>query len=84
METFPLRFFLLMLAGWVNRHQTEVIDYLKEENRVLKEQISGRGLRLTDAQRRRLGAKGYRLGRHVLKDVATIVTPTRCCGGTGG
>jgi hypothetical protein len=26
-------------AGWVNRKQLEVIDYLKEENRVLREQL---------------------------------------------
>ena len=74
-ETFPLRFLLVVLAGWVNRQQLEVIDYLKEENRVLKEQIGGRRLRLTDAQRRRLATKGHRLGRHVLHEVATIVTP---------
>jgi putative transposase len=46
-----------------------------EENRVLKEQVKGRRLRLTDDQRRRLAAKGRRLGRRVLRQVATIVTP---------
>ena len=74
-ETFPLRFLLVALAGWVNRQQLEVIHYLREENRVLKDQIGRRRLRLTDVQRRGLAAKGYRLGRHVLKEVATIVTP---------
>jgi hypothetical protein len=29
---------LVTLAGWVNRHQHYVIDYLMEENRVLKAQ----------------------------------------------
>jgi putative transposase len=48
---------------------------LVEENRVLKEQLKGRRVRLTDDQRRRLAAKGQRLGRRVLKQVATIVTP---------
>mgnify|MGYP000212205848 CR=1 FL=1 len=33
----PLQFLLLLLAGWVNRHQEAVIEYLKEENRVLRE-----------------------------------------------
>ncbi len=33
----PLQFFFLLLVGWVNRHQDDVIAYLKEENRVLKE-----------------------------------------------
>jgi hypothetical protein len=46
-----------------------------KENRVLKEQVKGRRLRLTDDQRRRLAAKGRRLGRQVLRHVATIVTP---------
>src|SRR5216117_3039671 len=74
-ETFPLRFLLIVLAGWVNRQQLDVIDYLREENRILKEHIDGRRLRLTDDQRRRLAAIGHRLGRRVLNDVATIVTP---------
>ena len=28
-----------MFAGWVNRHQLDVIEYLQEENRVLKERL---------------------------------------------
>jgi hypothetical protein len=71
----PLQMLLVTLAGWVNRHQQQVIEYLLEENRVLKEQVKGRCLRLTDDQRRRLAAKGRRLGRRVLRQVATIVTP---------
>src|SRR2546422_3416260 len=71
----PLRLLLVTLAGWVNRHQQQVIEYLVEENRVLKEQLTGRRLRLTDDQRRRLAAKGQRLGRRVLRQVVTIVTP---------
>jgi hypothetical protein len=65
---------LVTLAGWVNRHQQLVVESLVEENRVLKEQLKGRRVRLTDDQRRRLAAKGRRLGRWVLRPVATIVT----------
>jgi len=54
MDAGALQFLLMWMAGWVNRHQLEVIDYLKEENRVLREQLDGRGLRFTDDQRRRL------------------------------
>ena len=72
---YPLQVLLVTLAGWVNRHQQHVIEYLVEENRVLKEQVKGRRLRLTDDQRRRLAAKGRRLGRRILRQVATIVTP---------
>ena len=43
---------LRMFAGWVNRRQLEVIEYLQEENRVLTERMSGRRLRITDAERR--------------------------------
>jgi hypothetical protein len=66
---------LVALSRWVNRLQQHVLEYLVEENRVLKEQVTGRRLRLTDDQRRRLAAKGRRLGRRVLRQVATIVTP---------
>jgi len=34
-----------MFAGWVNRHQLDVIAYLQEENRVLTERLGGRGIR---------------------------------------
>ncbi len=33
MLTAPVQMVLLALAGWVNREQLAVIDYLKEENR---------------------------------------------------
>src|SRR5262245_17098516 len=69
------RLVLVTLAGWINRHQQEVLEYLVEENRVLKKQLGGRRLRLTDDQRRRLAAKGRRVGRRLLRQVATIVTP---------
>src|SRR5213593_3933920 len=71
----PLRLLLVTLAGWVNRHQQQVIEYLVEESHVLREQLKGRRVRLTDDQRRRLAAKGQPLGRRILRQVATIVTP---------
>ena len=64
--TFPLQVLLLTVAGWVNRHQQDVIAYLVEENHVLKEQMHGRKLRLNDDQRRRLAAKAKRLGRRTV------------------
>jgi putative transposase len=74
-EFLPLRVLLATLAGWINRHQQHVIDYLVEENRALREQLRGGRVQLTDDQRRRLAAKGQRLGRRVLRQAATIVTP---------
>ena len=73
--TLPLQLLLLTVSGWVHRHQQDVIAYLVEENRVLKEQLGGRKLRLTDDQRRRLAAKARLLGRRALDAVATLVTP---------
>jgi putative transposase len=63
------------MAGWLNQRQQQVIDYLVEENRVLREQIGCRRLRFNDDQRRRLAAKAKKLGRKILAQVATIVTP---------
>jgi hypothetical protein len=71
----PLAFFLLLLSGGVNRQQQAVIDYLREENRVLRAERGSRRLRLTDDQRRRLAVKGTALGRRRLGDFAGIVTP---------
>ena len=70
-----LQFLILTTAGWINRQHEETICYLMAENRVLKEQLGGRRLRLTDSQRRRLAIRGKRLGRQTLDRVAGIVTP---------
>jgi len=48
---------------------------LRAENLVLKEQLRGRRVRLSDAERRRLALLGARLGRPILTEVATIVPP---------
>src|SRR5882672_10665652 len=75
MSGAPLQFLLLVFAGWVNRRQREVVEYLQEENRVLREQLGDRRLRFTDDQRRRLAAKGRALGRRVLNQLGGLVTP---------
>ena len=71
----PFRFVLIAVAGWMNQRQLQVIDYLREENRVLREQLGDKRLRFSDDQRRRLAAKARGLGRKILAEVATIVTP---------
>src|SRR5262245_17867223 len=71
----PFSFLVVSLAGWLNQRQQQAIDYLIEENRVLREQIGRRRLRFNDNQRRRLAAKAKTLGRKVLAQIATIVTP---------
>ena len=69
------QFIVVALAGWMNRQQQDIVAYLTEENRVLREQLKGKRLRFTDDQRRRLAAKGKALGRKVLGEVCTLVTP---------
>ncbi len=66
---------LVAVAGWVNREQLAIIDYLTEENRVLRELHGKRRLRFTDDQRRRLAVKGKTLGRRLLTDIGTLVIP---------
>ena len=53
----PFRFVLIALSGWMNSRQALLIDYLREENRVLREQLGEKRLRFTDDQRRRLATK---------------------------
>ncbi len=71
----PFRFILIVLAGWANQQQQDINDYLKEENRVLREQLGNKRLRLNDEQRRRLAVRAKKLGHKVLGEVASIVTP---------
>src|SRR5882724_234667 len=70
-----LHVLIAMVAGWLQCHQQRVITYLREENRVLKAQLGGRRLRLTETERRRLATLAYPLGRQCLKEVATLATP---------
>ena len=71
----PWQLLLLILAGWINNRQQEVIDYLLTENRVLREKLGKNRILLNDDQRRRLAVKGKILGRQMLEQIATIVTP---------
>ncbi|HUU97044.1 MAG TPA: helix-turn-helix domain-containing protein [Phycisphaerae bacterium] len=71
----PWQPLLVILAGWVNRQQQQVIEYLRTENRVLKEKRGKRRILLNDDQRRRLAVKAKVLGRKVLKEIGALVTP---------
>ncbi len=75
MNTLELQLLMLIFTGWVNRTQQDVIEYLQEENRVLREQLGGKRLRFTDAQRRRLATKAKTIGRKGLFEIGTLVTP---------
>ena len=75
MLSIPMQMMIVAVAGWVNREQQAVIDYQGEEVRVYHELCGKRRLRFNDDQRRRLAAKGRRLGRRVLGEIGTIVKP---------
>ena len=75
-----LQFLVVAVAGWINQQQRDVIDYLQEENRVLREHLAPQRLRFTDSQRRRLAAKAKTLGRKALAKIETLVTPDTLLG----
>jgi putative transposase len=75
MSALPLQFLILTVAGWVNRHQQDVTEYLQEENRVLREHAGAKRLRFTDAQRRCLAIESRKLSRKTLLAMDPIVTP---------
>jgi putative transposase len=71
----PWQLLCIILAGWVNRQQQDVIAYLRTENQILKEKLGRRRILLDDDQRRRLAVQGKVLGRKLLEEVGTLVTP---------
>jgi putative transposase len=68
----------VILAGWVNRQQQAVIEYLRTENQVLKEKLGKKRILLNDDQRRRLAVKGKVLGRKLLGEIGELSITTFC------
>jgi putative transposase len=52
----PWQLLIAILAGWSNRQQQEIIEYLRTENQILKEKLGKRGILLA--------ASTIRLGMH--------------------
>ena len=71
----PLRFILICLAGWMNREQQAVIEYLQEEVRVLREHIDKKRIPFCDEQRSRLARKAKKLSYGKLGEIVSLVTP---------
>ena len=76
----PVRLLLVCVAGWMNRNQQEVIEYLREEVRVLREHLGAKRLRFSDEQRARLARKAKRIKFGRLKQIASLVTPQTLLG----
>lgn len=75
MKIRPRTMLLMMLAGWVNKHQQDVIEYLKTENMILREKLGGKRILLNDDQRKKLAVLGKRLGRKVLLEACCAFSP---------
>jgi hypothetical protein len=64
---------LAYITGTVDQELLLRTEYLVTENRILRNQITGR-VRLTDGERKTLAAIGQKLGKQALAEVAKIVT----------
>jgi putative transposase len=65
---------LAYMTGSVDQELLVRNEYLVIENRILRQQITGR-VRLSDGERKTLAELGKRLGKKALQEVASIVTP---------
>ncbi len=79
MRTQPWTMLVAMLAGWINQQQQEVINYLKEENKILCDELlkatGKKRIILNDSQRRRLAVLAKKLGRKALSDICCAFSP---------
>jgi putative transposase len=72
----PLLSFLLMIvSGWVHRHQLHDIEFLQAENRFLKERKLGKRMRITDAQLSQQARNANKVAPRCLLELDTIVSP---------
>ncbi len=65
---------LAYITGTVDQELLLRNEYLVAENRILRNQITGR-VRLTDGERTTLAALGKRLGKQALAEVMSVVKP---------
>jgi putative transposase len=65
---------LPFVTGMVDQELLARNEYLAAENRILKARLKGR-LKLSDAERATLGEIGHRLGRKILREVASVAQP---------
>ena len=70
---------LAYITGTVDQELLLRNEYLATENRILRNQFTGR-VRLSDGERKALAEIGYRLGKQALQDVANIVKPETILG----
>jgi hypothetical protein len=67
---------LAYITGSVDEELALRNEYLVTENRLLRQQLTGRA-QLSDAERRSLAEIGKKLGKRALEEVASLVKPKR-------
>lgn len=71
----PWTFITVAIAGWMNRQQQQAIQYLRTENKILREKLGQKRIILNDSQRRRLATAGMKLGKELLRQFGTLFSP---------
>jgi putative transposase len=71
----PWQLLLVILAGWANQQQQQIIEFQRTEIDVLKEKVGKKRIILNHDQRRRLAVKAKVLGRKVLQEIGSLFTP---------
>lgn len=71
----PWQLLLVILAGWMNQLQQQIIDFQRKEIEVLKKRLGKRRIILNDDDRRILAVKAKVLGRKVLEEIGCLFTP---------
>ena len=79
MKTKPWMVLVAMITGWLNQQQQEAIEYLKEENKILRDELlkatGKKRIILNDSQRRRLAILAKKIGRKTLTDISNAFSP---------
>ncbi|MCD4826133.1 MAG: integrase core domain-containing protein [Phycisphaerae bacterium] len=71
---------MAVVSALMDEQSRLAVEYLKEENRVLRERLGEKRVRLTNAQRRRLAVKAKALGRKTLGEVTELFSPDTILG----
>jgi hypothetical protein len=76
MTVKPWTFFAVAIAGWMNRQQQQVIEYLRTENQILREKLGHKRVILNVAQKQRLATAVMKLGKDLLRKWGTLFSPS--------
>jgi hypothetical protein len=65
----------MAIAGWMNRQQQQVIEYLRTANKVLREKLGHKRIILNESQKVRLATAAMKLGKDLLRQFGTLFSP---------